>query len=178
MPEQPTFNETYDEFEAEVTADATTTLSDFSPGSMLDMFAGVAALAGQGVKRWITRQVSRKFVASAEDSDLDAVVSDYVGDQLPRLAGESDEDYQARYYEFLDALAKGTEVAWRYLLDNGAEEVDGDGSTASEDLVAGIVTLTVEPADGYTYAEAKAALEALFSKWRLLGTPVNIEEAT
>jgi len=168
----PSEQELYNEMQSAVTADASTSLTDFSPGSGLDIMAGTVATVARAIHRWMMRLTRTAFVSTAEGGELDFVVADRV--DLARLSGESDDDYRVRYYSYIQALGRGTRPAWVYFLDNVVEGVET--YTIEEDIGSGIVTLTIRPASGYTEAGIQAAALAALSTWRVLGGPaVNIE---
>lgn len=175
MPDLPSHTALVEAYKAEVTGDPDTSLTDFSPGSVNRGFAGIAVTAAQGVYRWITRTAASVFVQSAENADLDAAVEDRVGEDLPRLAGESDEAYRARYFAYIQALGRGTAQAWAYFIAHIVEGADPLYSTVTEDPLTGRVRLSLLSLDGYTTAEVLANAEAALDGWRIWGVPVDLE---
>lgn len=174
MPTIPTENDLYAEYKADVEADAETSITDFTPGSVLDVFAGVVATAARGILRWFLRITSRAFVSASEKEDLDTVIMDRVN--LPRLAGESDDDYKDRYFAYIEALGRGTLTAWQFFAKYMIVGVDTTDYTISEDLDAGIVTITITPLSTSDEATIKANALAIIDEWRILGGPaVNVE---
>ena len=176
MPELPSHQDLLGAFETAVKADPKTSLTDFSDGSVNRGFAGLAATASRGVYRWIARQVARAFVRGATGADLDYVISDRVGDALPRRSGESDDDYEVRFFAYLaNALERGTDGAWRFFLEQLFLEVDPLASFVSEDLEQGKVILTIKVAADYTAQEATDVVERALPQWRILGIPIDLE---
>lgn len=174
MPTIPTEQELYDEMKAAVSGDPDTNLTDYSPGSVLDVMSGTVATAARSIMRWILRSTRVAFVSTAEGDDLEYVILDRI--DLAKDAGESDEEYRARYYGYIEALGRGTEVAWRYFIENIVEGVDSLTYELEEDLDTGIVTITIAPLDGYTESGIKAEADNEKVDWRVYGGPaVNVE---
>lgn len=175
MPTIPSEQELYDEMRASVTGDPSTNLTDFSPGAVLDVMAGTVATAARSIMRWILRTIRTAFVSTSDDADLDFVIADRVGGALPRLTGETDEEYRARYYDYIRALSRGIEAAWIFFIERVVEGVDTSDYTLEEDLESGIVTITISPLAGYTETQIFDNAQALLSEWSVLGGPaVNI----
>ncbi len=176
MPELPSQLELVEEYRLEVVGDPDTNLTDFSDGSVNRGFAGIAATAARGTYRWIARLARRAFIQGANDADLDYVIADRIGDALPRFADEGNEAYRSRYFDYVEqALERGTEPAWRFFLEKLFVEVDALESYASEDLEAGVVKLTITPAEGHLSSDAQTVVEAALPEWRILGIPVDLE---
>jgi len=171
MPTIPSEQDLYDEMQATVEGDGSTNLVDFSAGSVLDVMTGAVATAARSIMRWVQRLVGLAFVSTSSGSDLDFVIADRV-DSLPRLSGESDDDYKTRYFEYIrDALGRGTLPAWRYFLTHAVEGVDPLTFTIVEDLDLGTVTLTIRPLPTYSEATIKATADSLKGDWRVFGGP-------
>lgn len=174
MPTLPSEQDLYDEMQATVEGDGATNLVDYSSGSVLDQFTGTIATVARAIERWSLRLTGRAFVSSSTGADLDFVINDRI--DLDRQPGESDEDYQARYYDYIAALSRGVESAWRYFLENEVEGVDPATYTLAEDFPSGTLTLTIQPLTGYTEAEIKANAEAEIDAWRIFAGPFpNVE---
>ena len=169
MPTLPSEQDLYDEMETAVVSDPDTNLTDFSAGSALDVMAGTVATCARSIHRWMLRLTRTAFVSTADGGDLDFVISDRV--DLPRITGESDDSYRARYYAYIQALGRGTRSAWSYFLENEVEGVNTSTYKIEEDLDGGVVTLTIQPLSGYTEAQIRANALALLDYWRILGGP-------
>lgn len=157
-----------------VVADPSTNLTDFTPGSVLDVFAGTVATAARAIHRWMGRLASTAFVSTSDDGDLDFVINDRV--ELPREPGESDEDYRARYYDYILSLGRGTLPAWAYFILFEVEGVNTLTYTLEEDIETGVVTMTLQPLAAYTETQIFDNATAKLPLWRVLGGPaVNVE---
>lgn len=175
MPVLPTEEEIYDEVKAAIIADPSTSLTDFSPGAVLDVMTGSVAVAVRAIMRWIFKLTKTAFVSTAENTDLDFIIADILGDVLPRLPGESDDAYRARYYSYILALARGTLQAWQHFLNHEVDGVDTIDFVIEEDLEDGIVTLTISPLPTSDEATILANALAALPAWRILGGPaVNV----
>jgi hypothetical protein len=175
------FQDLYDEFESAVTSDAATDLSDFSPGSRLDAYAGVAATAAQTVMRWISRQVRRVFISTSSGADLEVAVADRYGDAefLQRRAGEDDEAYRARVLEYAQNLGRGTVSALEYYLRSVRTDLEPDTVSVSEDFETGILTLQATALAGEDIDVVTSSIVADLPDWRPAahGWNVIIDEA-
>jgi len=183
LPELPSFQDLYDEFEAEVTSDPDTELSDFSAGSRLDAYAGVAASAGQAIMRWIARQTRRVFISTAEGDDLDFAVADRYGsdDQfLIRRADELDGNYRDRVLEYAQNLGRGTVPALEFYLRNVRTDIDSASVEVTEDLTTGILTLAATANAGESANDITSSIVAELPEWRPAahGWNVQIAEAS
>lgn len=174
MPTIPTEQELYDEMQAAISGDASTSLTDFTPGSVLDVMAGTVATASRAIHRWMLRLVRTAFVSTSDGVDLDYIISDRV--DLPRLSGETDEAFRARYYSYILALGRGTRAAWIYFLENAVAGVNPLTYSITENLNLGGVTLRIQPLAGFTEATILANALAALPDWRVLGGPgVTVE---
>lgn len=168
----PRFQELYDEGQATLEADPTYQFLDFTPGSWLDAFCAVAAAEAQAVIRWSSRRFLACFVSSAEKSDLDFLAFDRY--RLVRVTDESDADFRARIYGWVDNLARATPAALKYY----AEGVEGVAAAAvSEDLTAGITTIEIVIVDGAVSSTVIEAVKDGLSAVRAAGRFVNVELA-
>ena len=176
------FQDLYDEFESAVTSDADTDLSDFSPGSRLDAYAGVAATAAQTVMRWISRQVRRVFISTAEGGDLDVAVADRYGDGdfLQRRAGEQDAVYRTRILEYAQNLGRGTVSALEFYLRTVRTDVEVDSVIVEEDFETGILTLRATALAGEVATDIASSIAEELPAWRPAahGWNLVIDEAT
>ena len=174
MPTIPTEQELYNEMKSAVIGDVDTNLTDFTPGSVLDVMAGTVATASRSIHRWMLRLVRTAFVSTSDGVDLDYIISDRV--DLPRLSGETDEAFRARYYAYILALGRGTRAAWVYFVKNAVEGVNPLTYSITEDLNLGSVTLRIQPLAGFTEATILANALAALPDWRVLGGPgVTVE---
>lgn len=175
------FQDLYDEFESAVTADVETGLADFSPGSRLDAYAGVAATAAQTVMRWISRQVRRVFISASSEGDLDVAVADRYGDVdfLQRRTDEDDETYRARVLEYAQNLGRGTISSLDYYLRRVRTDLDAESVLVSEDLDTGILTMRATALAGEDASSVAASIVGDLPDWRPAahGWNVIIDEA-
>ncbi len=171
----PSFLELYDAAKAVITADPNHTLDDYTDGSWLDAFTGVAAGAAQGVTRYAQRQLARFFRSSATGDDLDDLVRDYFGTAIVRLAGESDADFNARVDEYVESgLVRGTPSALQWLLDQVIDGIEPATTSVTEDELTGIVTLNYTATSGNLVADIDTAINAVIREWRPAGRAVNL----
>lgn len=172
----PSFLDLYDAAKAVITADPNHTLDDYSDGSWLDAFTGVAAGAAQGVSRYAQRELAKFFRSSAEGTDLDDLVADYFGDAITRAAGESDDDFNARVDEYVEnGLVRGTPSALLWMLENVIAGIEPATSSVLEDDLTGLVTLRFTAASGSTVADVSANINAIIDAWRPAGRGVNLD---
>lgn len=183
MPELTPFQTLYDEYSAEVTADPDTELSDFSPGSRLDAYGGLAATAAQSIMRWIARQVRRVFVSTAEGGDLDFAVADRFGDSdawLTRRTGESDEDYRTRVLEYAENLGRGTLDALGFYMRSVRDDLETATVKVTEDLETGFLTLEATVLTGEDEVTVAGEIATDLPAWRPAahGFTIDISGAT
>jgi hypothetical protein len=157
-----------------VVADPSTNLTDFTPGSVLDVMTGTVATVARAIHRWMGRLAGTAFVTTSDDADLDFVISDRV--DLTRSPGEGDEDFRARYYDYILALGRGTLPAWTFFLENEVEGVNVDTFTIERSLELGEVTLTIQPIAGYSETEIFDNAIAVIADWSVLGGPSVLVE--
>lgn len=180
MPTIPTHEDLWETFRASVEDDPETRLNDFTEGSVLDAFAGVSAAAARGIMRWVSRQMRRKFLSTAEGDDYEYVAVDYYGEQLQRRDDETLGEYQSRIEEYQrNGLRRATVDALLYYAAEieGVNEVD-----ANESVVTGVTTVEIAY-DGDETDEA-TVLDAFLGghsslgdllEWRAAGGPVEVE---
>lgn len=171
MPSLPTLSDLFDEFKSTLEADPEYNFVDFSAGSTLRAFGGVAAAAGQALLRDMLVRFSGLFLRTAQGADLDTLALDRFGADAARLPGESTEDYRARLLAYAAALVRGTPAA---LLVYGATLAGVASVALDEDLTAGIVTLTLTLAAGADAGEVEAAALAGLDAWRAPSVTVNV----
>lgn len=182
MPELASFQDLYDEYEAEVVSDPDTELSDFSPGSRLDAYAGVAATAAQSIMRWIARQVRRVFISTAAGDDLDFAVEDRYGsadEWLRRRVDESDDDYRTRVLTYAENLGRGTMTSLDFYLRFVRTDIDPTSIAVTEDLETGIITLSATASEGEDAAAIAESVGTDLPEWRPAahGWVIDIAEA-
>jgi len=172
--ELPTFSDLYDRFEAEVVDDPDTKLNDFSEGSVLDAFAGVTAIAGRSIHRWISRRLQRRWIDTAPDEALEQTAVDYYGPDLARRDGETAASYRQRVEDYrADGIHRGTPDALAYY----AEQIDGVvASRADQNRRTGITTVHAAYTADTTDPDAvQSSFYSDLEKWRMAGGMVNIE---
>lgn len=172
----PTFNQLYDAARAVIESDPEHVLNDFSDGSWLDAFAGVAAGAAQGVSRYALSQAKRFFRLTAKGSDLDDLIADLLGGLIVRRAGESDDELNARVDEYLrNGLVRGTPAALAWFALNSVEGVEAGSVVVIEDDARGITTLRFRVLSGFTVAAVSAQMRSQLDSWRAMGRAVNLD---
>lgn len=171
MPGLPTLSDLSEEFKSTLDADPDYAFIDYSPGSTLRAISGVAAAAGQSILRDTLGRFSALFFRTAQGTDLDALALDRYGTDAARLPGEETEAYRARMLAFAPSLRRGTPDA---LLVYGATLANVADVAVTEDLQAGLVTLTLTAVDGADKAALATAARAGLSGWRALSVPVNV----
>lgn len=174
MPELPNTNDLYGEFRDEVESDPESSWNDFSTGSMLDAFAGVAAMLGRAVMRWILRQMRRAFISTAKDGDLEFVAEDTYGTVLTRREDESFSEYKPRVLDYRDeGLERGTSPALVWY----TESLDGVlDAVPEEDFKSGITTIRAAfNPDQRSASDIRADWNDLLDEWRMTSAPTNLE---
>lgn len=171
MPSLPTLSDLAEEFKSTLDADPDYAFIDYSPGSTLRAFTGVAAAAGQAILRDTLARFAALFFRTAQGSDLDALALDRYGAAGARLPSEETEAYRTRLLAFAPSLRRGTPAA---LVVYGATLANVADVAVTEDLQAGLVTLTITAVDGADKAALATAARAGLSGWRAVSVPVNV----
>ncbi|MFB6373324.1 MAG: hypothetical protein ABEN55_09470 [Bradymonadaceae bacterium] len=175
MPDLPTFQDLYDEFEAETRGSNKSRLNDFSAGSFLDAFAGVAASAVRGIDRWVLRQIQNTYLESAPDGELETVAVDLYGDDLSRRQDENFESYRRRVLGYREnGLKRGTAPALGYF----GESIEGVVVASVEERDppgVGAVAVTLRFDDDETSeSDVREAWKEGIDAWRAVGAPVSL----
>lgn len=169
----PTFQDFFDAARAEIEGDTEHQFKDFGVGSWLNAFAGVVAITGQGVMRFVTRRFLDAFVDTAEGAALDYKIFDLI--KLERLPGQTDAEYKSSAALFIQNLARASPPALYYY----ATATDGvDEALVVEDFSTGYTTIQVTLDDDADEDETLTAIRAGLSAWRASGSVVNVELAT
>lgn len=172
MPTIPTFQDLYDEGESELVANPDHQFNDFSAGSWLDAFTGVAATEAKAVLRWMVKRFLTAFVSTAEGSDLDFIIRDRYG--LEREVDETDADFRARALNWILNLSRATVPALRFYAESDADVTSAE---VLEDFGAGIVTISLTIVSGAVVADVLARLNAGATAWRAAGITTTFVEA-
>lgn len=171
MPSLPTLSDLFDEFKSTLEADPNYNFVDFSAGSTLRAFGGVAAAAGQSLLRDTLLRFSALYLRTAQGGDLDALALDRYDTAAARLPGELTEAYRQRLLAFHPSLRRGTPDALRVY---GATLAGVVAVEVTEDLLAGIVTMTLTKTDAASAATVRAAALAGMDGWRSASVAVNV----
>lgn len=170
----PTFQELYDAGADVVTSDPDHTLDDFSAGTYLDAFAGVAAGVAQATSRWVQRQARRFFRRTASGDDLDVIAWDRYRVTRESLGDEdmTDEEFGERIDDYLaNGIGRGTLPALKFWLENLVAGVAS--ATVTEDTMTGIITLTVTAEEDATNDDVEDIIADELDAWKPGGHPVN-----